>query len=131
MSGQTKAVITRAEDCPREAWDDPVRGSVSWVTLFSSDRTPTDSMTAGIAQIVPGGGSLQLHRHAQAEIYFVIEGTGILTVDGRETTVTGGTAVFIPGDAEHGLRNESGMDLRLFYVFPTGSFGDVVYRFPD
>lgn len=22
-------------------------------------------------------------------------------------------------------------DLRLFYVFPTGSFGDVVYRFED
>ena len=52
-------------------------------------------------------------------------------LDGKESAVTAGTAVFIPGNAEHGLRNESDADLKLLYVFPTGRFGDVVYQFPE
>jgi mannose-6-phosphate isomerase-like protein (cupin superfamily) len=131
MAEQSRAVITSIEDRPREAWDDPVRGRVSWFTLFSRDITPTDSMSAGIAELVPGGGSLHPHRHSQPEIYFIIEGTGILTIDGHETIVSKGSAVFIPGDADHCLRNESDADLKLFYVFPTDAFSDVVYRFPE
>ena len=72
-----------------------------------------------------------LHRHEPAEIYFIIEGKGILTIDGVETEVAAGTTVFIPGNAEHGVRNELDALLRLFYVFPTDAFADVVYRFPE
>ena len=128
---KSQAVITRAEQWPREEWDDPVRGSVAFHTLFSSDITPTDSMCAGIAEVVPGGGAKQLHSHAESEIYYILEGTGILTIDSVETVVTAGAVVFIPGYAEHGLRNDSDATVKLFYVFPTGRFGDVVYRFPD
>jgi quercetin dioxygenase-like cupin family protein len=128
---KSQAVVTRAEEWPRQEWDDPVRGSVAFHTLFSSHVTPTDSMCAGIAEVVPGGGAKQLHSHTEPEIYYILEGTGILTIDGIDTIVTAGAVVFIPGDAEHGLRNESDADVKLFYVFPTGRFGDVVYRYPD
>jgi mannose-6-phosphate isomerase-like protein (cupin superfamily) len=131
MAGRSEVVIKRAEDLAREAWDDPVRGSVSWFTLFSSDRTPTDSLCAGVAEIEPGGGSRRTHRHEQPELYFITEGTGILMVGDREITVSRGSAVFIPGNVEHGLRNASERIVRLLYVFPTGDFGDVVYRFGD
>jgi mannose-6-phosphate isomerase-like protein (cupin superfamily) len=128
---QSQPVITSAAERPREEWNDPLRGSVAWHTLFSSDITPTDSMSAGIAEIVPGGGALQMHRHAEPEIYFIIEGTGIMMLEGGETVVTAGSAIFIPGNAEHGLRNDGSVDLKLFYVFPTGCFADVVYKFPE
>ncbi len=131
MSQSVQGVITSAEERPREGWDDPARGRVAWYTLFSSDITPTDSMAAGVAEIAPGDGALRPHSHAEAEIYYILEGTGILWLDGRETVVKAGTAVFIPGHAEHGLRNEAGSILKLFYVFPTGRFSDVVYRFPE
>ena len=131
MSQPVEGVITTADERPREGWDDPVHGRVDWYTLFSSDITPTDSMAAGIAEIVPGGGALRLHSHAEAEIYYVLEGTGIMSLEGRETVVKAGAAVFIPGDAQHGIRNESGSTLKLFYVFPTGRFSDIVYRFPE
>lgn len=91
MSLPVQGVITRIEERPREGWDDPVRGRVAWYTLFSSDITPTDSMAAGIAEIAPGGGALRLHSHAEAEIYYIIEGTGIMSLDGRETVVGAGT----------------------------------------
>ena len=131
ISRQSQPVITSTAERSREAWNDPVRGSVAWHTLFSSDITPTDSMSAGIAEVVPGGGALQMHRHAEPEIYFIIEGSGIMMLEGRETVVTAGSAIFIPGNAWHGLRNESDVGVRLFYVFPTGCFADVVYEFPE
>ena len=124
-----QAIITRVEERTREGWDDPARGAVAWYTLFSGDLTPTEGLTAGVAELPPGEGRLTLHRHSQAELYYILEGFGLLTVDGVETPVAAGAAVFIPGDAEHGLRNASDAPLRLLYVFPTDRFSDVVYRF--
>jgi len=123
-------VIASAADREREGWDDATRGTASWFTLFSNDITPTTAMSAGLMDIPPNGGTLEPHRHAQAEIYFVVEGTGLLTIDGVGATIAPRMAAFIPGDAEHSLRNESGGVLRIFYVFPTDSFAEVVYRFP-
>ena len=130
MTKRSQAVITTAEQRPRDGWNDPVHGSISWHTLLSSDIAPTDSMSAGIADLAPGG-ELKPHRHDPSEIYFVFEGTGIVQIDGQETTVKPGTTVFIPGNAEHGIRNEASANLKFFYVFPTGSFADVIYRFPE
>lgn len=126
----SRPVFTHAGERQRETWDDPARGDISWYTLISGDSTPTDSLSAGIAELEPGQ-SLALHRHAQAEIYCILEGRGIVTIGGAETTVSVGTVVFIPGDAKHGIRNEDGALLRLFYVFATDRFSDVVYRFPE
>ncbi len=129
MSQTCKSVVARADERQREGWSDEERGNASWFTLFSGDITPTAAMSAGIMEIPPDKGSLEPHRHRQAEIYFVLEGAGLLTVDGVESTITAGTAAFIPGDAEHSVINPSASVLRIFYVFPTDSFADVVYRF--
>jgi len=53
-------------------------------------------MSAGVMEIPPNGGVLKPHRRRQAEIYFVHEGTGSLTVNGVATTNSIGTAAFIP-----------------------------------
>jgi mannose-6-phosphate isomerase-like protein (cupin superfamily) len=123
-------LIARADQRPREGWDDPTRGDASWFTLFSGDRTPTTRMCAGVMELPPGGVGLRPHRHAAPEIYYITEGNGVVFVDGEESAVTAGSAVFIPGDAEHGVRNTGDVALRIFYVFPTNRFSDVVYRFP-
>ncbi len=130
MPSASQPVIASIEDRPRDGWDDPVHGTLSWFTLISGDIAPTDSLSAGIAELKPGD-RLNPHRHTQLEIYYIVEGTGILTIEGREETVTAGAAVFIPSDAEHGVRNESRSDLRFFYVFPADAFSEVVYRFPE
>jgi len=46
-----------------------------------------------------------------------------------EHAVASGSAVFIPGDAEHGVRNTGDGPLRVVYAFATDSVDDVVYRF--
>jgi oxalate decarboxylase/phosphoglucose isomerase-like protein (cupin superfamily) len=67
----------------------------------------------------------------QAEIYHILEGVGEVTIDGVVSKVNAGSTVFIPSDAEHGIVNTGLGDLKWFYVFPTGAFGDVVYRFEE
>ena len=111
-----------------EVWDDPVRGNVSFRVLFSADRTPTSSLYTGLSELAPGGW-LGLHRHTQAEVYHLVEGSGVVVLDGVEHPVAAGSAVFIPGNAEHGIRNTGDGPLLFMYAFATDSIDDVVYRF--
>jgi mannose-6-phosphate isomerase-like protein (cupin superfamily) len=120
-------VIAEA-DAPQDGWDDPVRGRLRWRTLFSRGLTQTAGMTCGVTELGPGDW-LGLHRHAPPEVYYVFAGAGILSLEGRELPVSAGSAVFIPGMAEHGIRQTGNEVLRLFYAFPVDSFDSVEYLF--
>jgi mannose-6-phosphate isomerase-like protein (cupin superfamily) len=119
--------VVNEADVARESWMDPVRGEVGFRTLVGGDGGPGD-FTAGVADLEPGGW-LGHHRHEPAELYYVLSGDGVVVVDGEEHAVAAGTAVSIPGDSEHGIRNSGPAPLRFFYVFAVGSFEEVEYRF--
>ncbi len=55
----------------------------------------------------------------------------MLFLDGDEIPVKAGSAVFIPGMAEHGIRQTGEATLRFFYVFAVDSFDGVEYLFRD
>lgn len=118
---------------PEDRFPDPTTGgNVSWKTLLSSPRTPTNTLTSGLARCPPRGGQLKCHRHAHAELYHLVRGRGVVTIDGEESEVAAGDVVFIPGDAEHGIRNEEEEEeLVWLYVFAADAFEEVVYRFGD
>ena len=113
-----------------EVWADPVRGDVSFQVVFSRDRTPTSTLYTGLTELPPGGW-LGRHRHTQAEVYHLVEGSGVMDLDGVARDVAAGSAVFVPGDVEHGIRNTGPGPLRFVYAFATDSIDDVVYRFTD
>ncbi|KAM0720815.1 hypothetical protein Q7P37_003100 [Cladosporium fusiforme] len=122
---EPQAIEARQE----ESFPNTSNGIVTWKTLISAPQTATDSLTAGVATCPPQQGHLCPHRHTHAEIYHIISGRGIVQIDGKENEVTAGTVVYIPGDSEHGIRNDSEEDLKWLYVFGADSFQDVVYRF--
>jgi mannose-6-phosphate isomerase-like protein (cupin superfamily) len=124
---KSKPVIVHDAGC-EEFWDDDLHGRVQWRTLFSNEHTPTDSFTAGVAEIRPKD-RLKVHRHAPPELYYVIAGEGVLTIDDVQHPVRANSAVFIPGNSAHGIRSTGQSTLRFFYVFPVNSFGDVEYTF--
>ncbi len=78
---------------------------------------------------VPSDGKLSAHRHEQPEIYLVLDGTGIVTIDGSPSAVSPGVSVFIPGGALHSVRSTGTTDLRFAYVLAADSFEDVTYVF--
>ena len=124
-------VVSRQGDREWETWDEediPEKGLVYWKTLISKGVTRSENLTLGVARLPPAG-ALHEHRHAQEEVYLVLEGSGLVTVGGAETTVEGGSAVFIPGDAPHSCENTGASDLRVAYVFPADSFEEVEYVF--
>ncbi len=118
-------------DCEFEGWDSLGSRLTRWRTLISGDRTPTDSLTVGVAELEIGEArAFCLHKHAQAEVYYILFGEGVVTISGKDYSVRPGTAVFIPGGAEHGVWNTGTEVLRLLYVFPTSSVTEVKYEFP-
>jgi quercetin dioxygenase-like cupin family protein len=127
----TKPVVVREDDREWEAWStDQVaeRGGVTWKTLVSADLTQSRALTLGVARVPPGE-SLRAHRHEQAEVYLILQGSGVVSVDGSRRTVGPGTAVFLPGDAIHSIECRGDTELRFAYVFAADSFADVAYVF--
>ncbi len=122
-------VVLHEAECD-EGWNNERNGRIAWRTLFSSDRTPTESLTAGVGEIGPGD-RLGAHQHTPPEVYHVLAGEGAVLIGSEEYRVVSGTAVFIPSNAVHGLRNTGRDTLRFLYVFPADSFKEVDYRFQD
>jgi quercetin dioxygenase-like cupin family protein len=120
------AVVRRVEDLDASTWNDPVRGIIQFRTLFDSAVTSTGTLTAGVAELTEHGW-LGLHRHPQAENYHVVEGVGIVLVNGTLHQVSSGSSIFIPGDAPHGIRNASPSRLRFIYTLAVDSLADVQY----
>jgi mannose-6-phosphate isomerase-like protein (cupin superfamily) len=123
-------MVVREADVAPDGWDDPARGRLRWRTLFSQGLTPTEAITCGVAELGPGD-RLERHRHAPPEVYYIVAGEGIVFLDGREIAVSAGASVFIPGMAEHGIRQTGSGALRFFYVFAVDSFDSVEYLFGE
>jgi mannose-6-phosphate isomerase-like protein (cupin superfamily) len=126
-------VVVREKDREWETWQDEdvaKRGLVYWRTLVSGGVTQSETLTLGIAKIPPGE-ALNEHRHQQAEIYLVLEGSGLVRIDSASRPVEAGTAVFIPGNALHSCENTGASELRIAYVLAADSFDDVDYVFED
>ena len=124
-------VVRRVADVGIERWDDQTRGPVTWQTLISGDRTPTSRLTLGIAELPAGAGHHDpSHRHEPPEVYFILDGEGLVEIDGTATPIAAQTVVFVPSMAAHRVVNTGSTPLRLLYGFPIDSFGDVVYHFP-
>src|SRR5512140_1077296 len=95
--------VVSESQCEIEGWDDPVRGVVTWRTLLSADRTPTDSLTMGVAEMREADDvDVRLHRHAQSEAYYILSGRGVLRIEDVDYPLGPGVTAFIPGGALHG-----------------------------
>jgi mannose-6-phosphate isomerase-like protein (cupin superfamily) len=127
-----KPFVVAESHCELEQWADPVRGFVKWRTLLSADRTPSKSLVVGVAELSERSGSqISLHRHAETEVYYVLSGEGVISIDGVEQPLSSGDTVFIPGGTLHGARCRGTLPLRILYVFSADSFSQIVYEFPD
>jgi mannose-6-phosphate isomerase-like protein (cupin superfamily) len=85
----------------------------------------------GHRQDVARRGALRRHRHRQAEVYLVLEGTGSVGIGPEARPVEAGSAVFIPGNAFHSLANTGASELRFAYVFAADSFEEIEYVFDE
>jgi mannose-6-phosphate isomerase-like protein (cupin superfamily) len=68
--------------------------------------------------VVPAGASIGLHRHEcdNEELYVIVSGSGVITVETQEHPVQQGDIILNPPGGAHGLRNDSLEDLKLVVV---------------
>ena len=95
-------------------------------------RPDPDRLTDGRGCRDPTGApdELHLHSHEPAEAYYILQGTGVVSIDGEVHDIRAGSAIFVPSDAVHAVGNTGSDVLRLLYVFGVDSFDDVKYVFP-
>lgn len=111
-----------------DSFADSNNGNVVWQTLLSSANPSANAMCAGIATC-PSNGTLALHQHTQAELYYILAGSGQVEIDGVRHHVTEGSMLWIPGDVVHGVFCGPDETLKWLYVFPEGRFENIKYRF--
>ena len=112
---------------PDERWDDQARGTIRYRTLMSAPETDTKAIVCGIAMMAEGD-TFPLHFHAEPEVYFGLEGTGEVMIEGVPHSLAPGVALYIPGGAVHGVP-VANSPLKWFYTFATDSFADIRYSF--
>ena len=79
-----------------------------------SRRQQAKLLGIGLTTIHPGS-SIGVHQHANnEEIYLILSGQGVATLDGREQRVRPGDVMVNHPHCSHGLRNDSTEELRIF-----------------
>ena len=56
--------------------------------------------------------------HDDDELYVVLEGRGVLTVEGEETPLTEGQAAFVPAGADHRFTGYEGLSVLVIFSKP-------------
>lgn len=80
--------------------------------LASSITSDSKLLTTTLVEIEPGG-KQRIHRHDPEQIYFFLQGSGVMTVGGESQMVIKGDCVFIPANEPHGLENNG--NTRIIY----------------
>jgi mannose-6-phosphate isomerase-like protein (cupin superfamily) len=89
--------------------------------LVSEKTCGSKNLTTTIVEMQPGG-IQKMHSHGPEQMYYVLEGEGVIIV-GNETEIVGaGDCIFIPSNAPHGLENK-GMFLLRYFSAASPSFG--------
>ena len=81
-------------------------------------KTDFDSNVDFIDRVViPPGSSVGYHRHGDnEEMYIVLEGTALMTIDGEQRRISRGDMILNPAGGEHGLVNDSGKNIDLLVI---------------
>jgi mannose-6-phosphate isomerase-like protein (cupin superfamily) len=82
------------------------------------DRTTSQVTQCSLAEeLLPPGHAVVRHLHRRTEeIYYILEGHGLMSVDDQTREVESGDAVLIPCQAVHTLRNTGETAMRLLLI---------------
>lgn len=87
------------------------RDNIRSFLLVAESTVGAKNITTSLVEMEPGGVQ-KPHRHKTEQCYTILEGKGIMEIDGEKAAVSAGDTVFIPSDSIHGLRNESQLPLK-------------------
>ena len=108
--------ILKKETAPRYKRPE---GIISYL-LASSRTSDAEFLTTTLVEIKPEG-EQRVHSHIPEQVYFILEGQGLMTVSDETVEVNPGDCIFIPSEAPHGLKN-NGKELLKYFSAAAPSF---------
>lgn len=109
-------IILKKETAPRYKRPE---GIISYL-LASSRTSDAEFLTTTLVEIKPEG-EQRIHSHIPEQVYFILEGQGLMTVADETAQVNPGDCIFIPSEAPHGLKN-NGKELLKYFSAAAPSF---------
>lgn len=82
------------------------------------DRTTSAITGCSLAEeTLPVGAAVTPHRHqVLEEIYYILEGSGVMTIGDEQRPVVAGDAIYIPKNNRHTLANTGDRPMKLLLV---------------
>lgn len=102
-------MILRKKNAPRYIRND---GITSYL-LASALTSSAQYLTTSLVEIKPGG-KQRIHSHEPEQVYYILEGSGLMTVGDQEARISPGDCIFIPSHTVHGLVNDGKLTVRYF-----------------
>lgn len=82
-------------------------------SILDRSNAPVANQSLAEAALPPGGATERHWHRLSEEFYFILEGTGVMEVDGETRAVKPGDGILIPPGAWHQIRADGGVPLRL------------------
>lgn len=81
-------------------------------SILDLTNAPVENQSLAEASLPPGGATERHYHKASEEIYFVLEGKGLMEINGKEQEVGPGDAVLIPAGDWHQIETQGESVLR-------------------
>ncbi|HEX6872681.1 MAG TPA: dimethylsulfonioproprionate lyase family protein [Micromonosporaceae bacterium] len=107
--------------------DQREQGSVA--TLISREFGGSTDIMLGLARFGPGESRRPHHHPNASEAYVVLRGEVVIHVGGDDVSASYGTAVYVPPNTVHSIRNDSDQPAEVLWAFnhPERSDHGLVY----
>ncbi len=81
------------------------RDGIRSYLLVAESTVGAKHITTSLVEMEPGG-TQKPHHHETEQCYMILEGRGVMEVDGQRSGVRSGDTVFIPSNSVHSLVND-------------------------
>ena len=80
------------------------------------DRKSLDGRTLKMSVVKPHAATHEPHRHAEDEIFFILEGNAEIYLNGEKMALHPYASFYCPPNSEHGIRNVGDVDLKYLVI---------------
>ena len=117
-----KGIVLNEDEGEIYQYPDRVTGAPTRTLKIKISKSGGSGNMSFLSESFTPGDAIQIHKHSnEDELIFVHKGSGILTLDDKEYTVTTGAVAFVPKGIWHGLRNTGTEDIEMRFAYiPSG-----------
>jgi len=96
-------------------------------SLLDLSNAPVSQQSLAEATLAAGGATERHYHRVSEELYYLLEGSGMMEIDGVENAVTPGDAILIPAGTWHQIRATSALRF-LCCCAPPYEHGDTYFE---